>query len=223
MGGQGQVADDPVWPSHWAYNRRRAPYLQPGGGAGQARIGGPSCSRPADQHGAMASRFRIRCLFWDGDPQFELIALLLQRQLAAVASTWCWREPRRRSAPCRASRAGNFDTYLFQMTSGRSFDWVYRFWHSPRRALSRNSKIPGMRARTRRWTSCAWRAAMTEIREAIGDLRQPVYEDAPAAFLAWIQITRAVDSRFDVGDRSSPEVFSNLWRWHLADATSASR
>ena len=51
------------------------------------------------------------------------------------------------------------------------------------------------------------------MRAAVGDLRGQFYEDAPAVFLAWIQNSRAVDSRFDVGDRSDPEVFTNLWRW----------
>ena len=28
-------------------------------------------------------------------------------------------------------KSGNFDVYLFRLLGGRSFDWTYRFWHSP--------------------------------------------------------------------------------------------
>jgi hypothetical protein len=62
-----------------------------------------------------------------------------------------------------------------------------------------------------------------DIRVAIGDLRQRFYEDVPAVFLAWPQITRAVDSRFDIGNPSDPDIFANLWRWHLVSGQTASR
>jgi hypothetical protein len=54
-------------------------------------------------------------------------------------------------------------------------------------------------------------------------LRRRFYEDAPAAFLAWTQITRAVDARFDVGDRSDPDLFANLWRWRTVTREQAAR
>ena len=104
---------------------------------------------------------RINCLFWSEDTQFERIALLLQRQLA---------DGRRRSgaggshaegAPGTSIVTGQFDTYLFQMTSGRSFDWIYRFWHSTAPGMPSNFRTPGIRERTSRWIACACPAAMT--------------------------------------------------------------
>jgi hypothetical protein len=45
----------------------------------------------------------------------------------------------------------------------------------------------------------------------------------PAAFLAWPETTRAVDTRFDVGDRADPEIFANPWQWRLGADQKASR
>jgi peptide/nickel transport system substrate-binding protein len=212
MGGKGQVADDPVWPSHWAYNpaARRYGYNP---GAARLRLDAAGLRvHPGRHPGEMASRFRIRCLFWDRDPQFERIALLLQRQLAAVGVDLVLEgASEKRLIPL--AQAGEFDTYLFQMTSGRSFDWVYRFWHSA---------LPGQKPELQDSAYSGVDHALEQLRQArtepetraaVGDLRAQFYEDAPAAFLAWIQTSRAVDSRFDLGDRSDPEVFTNLWRW----------
>jgi hypothetical protein len=62
-----------------------------------------------------------------------------------------------------------------------------------------------------------------DVRVAVANLRQRFYEDVPAAFLAWPETTRAVDTRFDIGDHSDPEVFANLWRWRLAPDQQAAR
>jgi peptide/nickel transport system substrate-binding protein len=216
MGGRGQVADDPVWPSHWAYNPA-APRYSYNPGAARIRLDSLGLRvHDGDAQSAMASRFRLRCLFWDGDPQFERIALLLQRQLAAVGVDLVLQGGSEEQL-LPLIRAGNFDTYLFQMTSGRSFDWVYRFWHSPDRGHEPEFQDSGYAGVDRALDQLRLARTEPEIREAIGDLRGQFYQDAPAAFLAWVQNSRAVDSRFDVGDRSDPEVFTNLWRWRTVD------
>ena len=205
------VADDPVWPSHWAYNTavRRHTY-----DAASARrrldAAGLPVQPAAAGSGERASRFRINCLFFDADPQFERIALLLQRQLAAVDVDVHLEGANQKVLTQRAA-GGDFDTYLFQMTSGRSFDGTYRFWHSPGPGpVFQNSGYRGadeVLDRLRRSRNDP------DIRLAVGDLRERFYEDVPAAFIAWLQTTRAIDSRFDVGEKSDPEVFANLWRW----------
>jgi hypothetical protein len=163
----------------------------------------------------MASRFRIECLFWAEDPQFEPIALLLQRQLADVGVDLVLERAGGRELAERAA-GGRFDTYLYQMTSGRSFECIYRFWHSPApgaQAQFQDSGYTGVDAVLDRLRQAR---SDSDIRSAVGDLRQRFYEDAPAAFLAWTQVTRAVDARFDVGERATPEIFSNLWQWQRA-------
>ncbi len=221
--GRAQVAEDPVWPSHWAYNSA-ARHYQFNPAAASVRLDAAGFPvRPAAQgSGKMASRFSLKCVFWSEDTQFELIALLLQRQLADIGVDLVLERATQKELQARAS-SGQFDTYLFQMTSGRSFEWIYRFWHSTAPGLPVEFQNSGYTGADVALDRLRLSRSDDEIRSAIGDLRQRFYEDAPAAFLAWTQVTRAVDARFDVGDESSPDVFGNLWQWHLADATSASR
>ena len=44
-------------------------------------------------------------------------------------------------------------------------------------------------------------------------LSQRFYEDSPAAFIAWTQITRAVDSRFVVPDLGAEDPFAKIGQW----------
>jgi hypothetical protein len=109
------------------------------------------------------------------------------------------------------------------MTSGKSFDKTYLFWHSP---------VPGVfvPAQSSGYTgvdSILDRLRIVQpdakVRTAVADLRDRFYQDVPAVFLAWPETTRAVDVRFEVGDRSDPDVFTNVWKWHPAERQRASR
>ena len=128
MRGHGRVADDPVWPFHWAYNAAARKYTY-NPNAARLRLDGAGLPVRPSTNGRMASRFSLRCVFWN-DPQFERIALLLQRQLADVGIDLVLEESDEKKLVDRIGR-GDFDTYLFIMASGKSFDWTYRFWHSP--------------------------------------------------------------------------------------------
>jgi peptide/nickel transport system substrate-binding protein len=221
--GRAQVAEDPVWPSHWAYNSAARHYqFNPAAASVRLDAAGFPVRPAAPGSGRMASRFALKCVFWGEDTQFELIALLLQRQLAEVGVDLVLERATQKELLARAS-SGQFDTYLFQMTSGRSFEWIYSFWHSTAPGLPAEFQNSGYSGADPVLDRLRESRSDDEIRSAIGDLRQRFYEDAPAAFLAWTQVTRAVDARFDVGDESSPDVFANLWQWHLAGAKSASR
>lgn len=219
MRGHGRVADDPIWPFHWAYNAAARKYTYNPNAARLRMDGAGLPMRAATASGGMASRFSIRCLFWN-DPQYERIALLLQRQLAEVGIDLVLEGADQREVQKRAG-SGNFETYLYQMASGKSFDWTYRFWHSPTAGVGyQNSGYTGVdsvleRLRTVRPNS--------EIRTAVADLRERFYEDVPAAFLAWPETTRAIDARFDVGEQSGPDIFANLWKWRPAGRQQAAR
>jgi peptide/nickel transport system substrate-binding protein len=219
MGGHGRVADDPVWPYNWAYNAAARKYAYNPNTARLRLDAAGLPMRPAAS-GGMASRFSIRCVFWN-DPQFERIALLLQRQLGDVGINLVLEALDDTTLQKRAG-AGEFETYLYQLTSGKSFDWVYRFWHTPdiRAAAYQNSGYRGVDTVLERL-----RTARTdpEVRAAVADLRERFYEDVPAAFLAWPETTRAFDARFDIGDRTNPDVFANLWKWRHTEQQSASK
>jgi peptide/nickel transport system substrate-binding protein len=213
MRGHGQVAEDPLWPFNWAYTpAARRHSFDPGAAAARLDAAGFPV-RPSGQSDTMPSRFRIRCLFWTKDAQFERIALMLQRQLATVGVDLVL-EPAEQDEVERRIVAGNFDTYIYQLASGKSFNYTYRFWHSPDSAGAiQNAGYTGVDDVLNRL-----RAAQTdsEVRVAVADLRERFYEDVPAAFIAWVEATRAVASRFDVGDPSDPEMLANLWKWTVA-------
>jgi peptide/nickel transport system substrate-binding protein len=219
MRGHGRVADDPVWPFHWAYNAAARKYFHNPNAARLRLDAAGFRMRPSPVPGGMASRFSIRCVFWN-DPQFERIALLLQRQLAEVGIDLVLEGASELELTSRAYR-GDFDTYLYQLTSGKSFDWTYRFWHSPTAGVwMQNSGYTGVDSVLERLRTVL---PDSEIRTAVADLRERFYEDVPAAFLAWPETTRAIDARFDVGEQAGPDIFANLWKWRPAGSQQATR
>jgi peptide/nickel transport system substrate-binding protein len=226
MRGRGVVADadDPVWPAHWAYNAA-APGHTFNPNAARERLDTAGLPLRAASPGRRASRFQLNCIFYNEDPHFERIALLLQRQLAAVGVDLAL-EGLKGKELARRIAAGQFETYLYQLTSGRDVSWTYRFWHSPNRAMGpamQNTGYTGADAALDQLRQALIEDDIRVIRVAVGDLRQRFYEDVPAVFLAWTQTTRAVDSRFDIGNPNDPEIFANLWRWRLAPIQTAAR
>jgi peptide/nickel transport system substrate-binding protein len=222
MRGQGQPADDPLWPFNWAYSPAAHHHsFNPADAASRLEAAGYPV-RPAAHGSIMPSRFRIRCLYWNTDPQYERIALMLQRQLAAVGVDLVL-EPVEQKQLGRRIKNGEFETYIYQLASGKSFDATYRFWHSDANGVGAmaNSGYTGVNEILDRlratYSDAETRAAVdSQTRVMVSDLRQRFYEDTPAAFIAWVKTTRAVDTRFDVGDRSDPDMLANLWRWHVA-------
>jgi peptide/nickel transport system substrate-binding protein len=218
LGGHGRVADDPVWPFNWAYNAAARTY---GYNPNAARLRLDSAGFPVRRAvaGRMASRFSIRCLFWN-DPQYERMALLLQRQLADVGVDLILEASNEDQLQAHAGN-GTFDTFLYQLTSGKSFNWTYRFWHSPTvGAAYQDSGYTGVDSVLERLRRVR---RDSEIRTALADLRERFYRDVPAVFLAWPETARAIDTGFDIGDRSDPDVFANLWKWRPAERQVAAR
>lgn len=219
MRGHGQVAQDPVWPSHWAHSAaaRQHTYNPEAARLRLDALGLPVKADPAGKQ--MASRFRLTCLYWAEDPEFERIALLLQRQLAAVGVDLVL-EAAKAAELGERNRQGNFEVLLFRLLGGRSFDWTYRFWHSPagNQAALQDTGYAGADRILERLRSAR---DENETRTAVAELQQRFYHDAPAAFIAWIETTRAVDGSFDVGEKDDPDIFANLWRWKPADRRTA--
>jgi peptide/nickel transport system substrate-binding protein len=214
MRNHGQVADDPLWPFNWAYmpaTQRHA--FDPA----QAAVRLEAAGLPVRRQGAsdtMPSRFRIGCMFWNKDPQYERIALMLQRQLAAVGIDLV-PEPMEQGAFERRIKSGDFDSYIYQLGSGKSFELTYLLWHSDAAGVGTRQNVgyTGANAVLDRLRAAH---SDSEVRIAVADLRERFYEDVPAAFIAWLEAVRAVDSRFNVGDANDPEVLANLWQWSFA-------
>lgn len=221
MRGRGKPADDPIWPLHWAYN---AAPKQPSYSVSTARVRLDAAGltlRPA-MPGQRASRFQLKCLFYNMEPQYERIGLLLQRQLAAIGIDLILEgvdgtEMRNRL------RDGRFDSYLFQLNGGRDLTWTYRFWHSPSGAMGTVRQNTGYNGADAVLDRLRQARHEDDIRIGVGDLRQRFYDDVPAVFLAWTETTRAVDAQFDVGDLANPEIFANMYQWRPATVQTASR
>jgi len=217
MRGRGQVADDPIWPLHWAYTAARRDVHSPSAASLRLDAAGLPI-RPA-KPGQRASRFQLKCMFFNGDPQFERIALLLQRQLAAVGIDLVLEGLAFNDVVSRI-QTGQFESYVFQLTSGRDVTWAYRLWHSPNGALGTVRQITGYTGADAVLDRLRQARAEEDIRLGVADLRQRFYEDVPAVFLAWTETTRAVDARFDIGDRADPEIqiLANIYQWRPATA-----
>lgn len=220
MRGHAMVADDPIWPYHWAYSaavRRRAFNST----AARMRLDTAGFPVKPGAPGHMDSRFVLSCAFWDKGPQFERIALLLQRQLAGVGID-LQLEPLDRTHLVGRVATGQYDSFVMQMASGRAFDWPYTFWHSPPAGApsALSTGYTGVDAPLDRLRVAR---AETDIREGLAELRQQFYDDVPAAFLAWPETTRAIRANFDVGERSDPDIFANLWRWRPVPPQRAAR
>ena len=71
--------------------------------------------------GRMPSRFRIQCLFWD-----KIRSTSGSRCCCSASwprSAWTWSSNPRPGTSCETrAGSGEFESYLFQMTSGKSFD-----------------------------------------------------------------------------------------------------
>jgi peptide/nickel transport system substrate-binding protein len=218
---RGQVADDPVWPYHWAYNSA-GPHHTFNPNAARVRLDAAGLPILPAAPGRRASRFQVKCLVYNGEPQFERIGLLLQRQLAAVGIDLVLELANYDTIVARLTD-GQFESYLFQLTSGRDVSVTYRFWHSPTGALGQVMQNTGYTGADSVLDRLRQAREEDDIRIGVGDLRQRFFDDVPAVFLAWMQTTRAVDASFDIGDPSDPEIFSNIWRWHRISAQVASR
>jgi hypothetical protein len=106
--------------------------------------------------------------------------------------------------------SGQFDTYLFERTSGRSLAWTYLSFHS--------SQPPGTYAATDKVLD-SLRSTIDEgqVRTAVSDLQQIFFDDPPAIFIAWPQVARVVSTKFVVPAEKGRDVISTLWQWHPAE------
>ena len=209
MSGFGQIADVPIWPRHWAYSppARRHPYDPAKARARLEAAGFPLVSR----NGGPDSRFSFGCVVFGEDSQFERIALMVQRQLFEVGIDMQIEMVPLKDLPDRAGK-GDFDGLLARANASRTHNMLYQFWRSY------TGTTPPLIKTGYMGTNDAFdrlRVAETndESRRAIDALVERFHEDVPALFIAWVEVTRAVDTRFDIGDREAPDPFMNLWQW----------
>jgi peptide/nickel transport system substrate-binding protein len=215
MRGHGQVARDPIWPLHWAYTHPNVPHVYDPKWAEQ-KFNTLRLVRPAAGEDGSAPRFKLRCLFWSDEPMYERIALMLQRQLFDVGVDLILQPANLDEVIARAN-SGEFETLLPRTNAGRSLDFTYRFWHSSSESATAmlkaeyfgaDSLLDELRAST----------SDDEVRSVLSQLGRRFREDVPAAFIAWPQVTRAIDSRLYVGRGNEQDPFAKIWEWRPAES-----
>jgi peptide/nickel transport system substrate-binding protein len=217
MRGHGQIAQDPIWPLHWAYTPPAVP-PQHDPASAERRLDALGLRRHAAAASSeMAARFTIRCLFLADDPMSERIALLIQRQFFDVGVNLVLDPVGLKELQLRA-KAGQFETLLAQANAGRSLDFTYTFWHSgvsEKKVMwsTGYAGVDGLLDRLRASTSD------DQARAAIAELGQRFREDVPAIFLAWPQVTRAIDAHIHVGPGNEQDPFAKIWEWRPAGAS----
>ena len=173
--------------------------------------------RPGKTASAPRIRFSFRCLVWNEDPQFERIAIMIQRQLFDVGVDMQLESISLTPLVLRA-RAGDFDSFLVQANASRTLENTYVFWNSTARPKRQDSGYTGadeLLDELRR------SVAEADTRRVLASLAQKFHDDAPAVFIAWTEVTRAVDSGFDVNGTAVPDPLASIWQWR--PVTSARR
>jgi peptide/nickel transport system substrate-binding protein len=210
MRGRGIVAESPIWRAHWAndddtaaeaYNPRKAVALLEEAGYPLVR---PSAGLPA-------RRLSFRSLVWSENPQYERIAIMVQQQLFDIG-VHLELQPATMSELGPLAVSGNFDTLLAQANASRTLNYMYSFWRSPRAgaAPQLRTEYTGADAALDRLRAST---SDEQFRASLREVRDHFERDAPAAFIAWTQVTRAVHASIDVGVEAGVDPFLSLWKW----------
>jgi peptide/nickel transport system substrate-binding protein len=206
---QGTVAEGPIWPAHWAYSTAQKTYTRNLEAATLRLDSAGLRVKPSREPGRMPSRLRISCLTLAREARYEKLAMHLQKQLYDIGVDM-------EIVPLASNElvgrimSGQFDTYLFERTSGRSLAWTYLAFHS--------SMPPGSYTAADKVLD-RLRATIDEgpVRTAVSDLQQIFFDDPPAIFIAWPQVARVVSTKFVVPAEKGRDVMSTLWQWHPAE------
>ena len=215
MKGFGQIADGPIWPQHWAY---AAPPPHPGYDPASARARLDRAGFPLKARaGGPKSRFSFRCVVWSEDSQYERIALMVQRQLFDVGIDMVIEMAELNDLGKRGN-SGDFDGLLVRVNSSRTLNLTYQFWRSSN-GIDPPIIKTGYSGANQAFDNFRLAAGSApETRAAVAALVKRFHEDVPALFIAWLEVVRAVDSRFDVGGEGMPDPFANMWQWRPTGA-----
>jgi ABC-type transport system substrate-binding protein len=209
MRGRGTPAAGPIWRLHWAYDGAEPHAFDPGKAAQMLeRAGYPLVKGSANEPDR---RMSFRCLLVNEDPQYERIALLVQRQLFDIGVHVELVPLSLRDLAERAG-LGDFDTILAPANAGRTLMFTHLSWRSPERGAGTmfRTGYSGVDQALDRLRSSTTDEA---VRTAVAHLGERFRTDAPALFIAWTELTRAVSDRISVGENPPPDPFMSLWEW----------
>jgi peptide/nickel transport system substrate-binding protein len=207
-----EAANGPVWPQHWAFVPGGKGYSQDADSA-RMRLDAVGLTEGREpSNGGMPSRFHFTCLVPSDAPQFDRIALLLQKQLFDVGVDMEVELASFSDITGKRLQSGQFDAALIEFTSSRSLSYNYLFWHSPPPG-AKPMLNTGYKAADDALDRLRKAISDDEVRSAVADLQQTMHDDPPALFLAWTKIARALSKDFVVPDEGQRDILGTIRLW----------
>ncbi|MDQ3071450.1 MAG: ABC transporter substrate-binding protein [Acidobacteriota bacterium] len=212
--GHGEVAFDHLWPRNWAVMPDRSAYAPDRQAALRLLREASGRSLAPAAPGRMPSRLSFKCLVYQ---PLEKFALVIQRQLALVDVDM---QVELLSAPEMGQRigTGRFEAFLFELANARMLGYTYTFWHS----MSPDSVRTGYAAADDALDLMRYARTPDETKAAVRKIQDVMRDDPPAIFIAYPQVARAVNRRFEIPS-GEEDIFHTIARWKLAPTTATDR
>jgi peptide/nickel transport system substrate-binding protein len=212
LGGRGQQVSGPVWPLHWAYDASVPAYsYDPSRASALLDAATIPPLRPSDRAKA-PGRFHFTCLLPENFAVWERMALILQRDLAAIGVDMQIESVSFETWNDRIGK-GDFDAVIGEMIVGNAASRPFTFWSTNSTQNTSGYSSPSLDKALdqlrRAPDTSAYRAAFRQVQvESL--------EDPPAIFLALGQVTRAVSKRFQVVAATGSDIYASLSDWRPA-------
>ncbi|MQA29747.1 MAG: hypothetical protein GEU82_07905 [Luteitalea sp.] len=188
--GKGSIADGPVWPHHWSFDRDS-----------------PKFSYDPSPIAAESEPLNIHCLFADGS--LERLGIELQRQLQAVGVNLILEQVTIDEFYKRVP-GGDFDAALADAANGPALLKPYWFWRSGSPFNWGHYSSPAVDTAL---DQVRHSANDEEYKAGVAAFQRAIVADPPAIFLAWSERARAVSSRFDLPVEPGRDILSTLRLW----------
>lgn len=214
--GRGSISSG-VWPSHWVYGGEELTYGYDPKTA-DTLLSDLDMPRPIQDDPdsvSFPSRLRFTAIVGQDQAELERIALRVQRQLRQVGVDMEL-DGKPQAEMEQLVNGTDWDAALLSLNTARSLGRLYMYWHS-----SGSSAVSGFTGADAPLD--ALRSALTDADaiSAAGAFQRILFDQAPAIFLTNRETTRAVSRRFVVPDEPGRDVIETLWRWGVADNSSA--
>jgi peptide/nickel transport system substrate-binding protein len=214
LGGRGQMVSGPSWPQHWAFDASLPNYSFDASRA-TALLNDANIPALSKMNGSSAppSRFRFTCLLPENFALWERMALIVQRDLAAIGV-----DMQIDSVPFETFNKrvidGDFDAVIMELVVGNTASRPFTFWYS-----KSTQNVWGFSSHAVDVALDRLRRASSdgEYRDAFRQVQITSLEDPPAIFLALGEVTRAVSKRFRVVAPPGTDIMSSIFDWQPVD------
>jgi len=207
-----------IHPSHWVYDGVELTYdYDPQKAVRQLTALGLHLPASADLESTdrIPSRLSFEVLVGIDYPDFEPMALLVQRQLRQVGVDMTINASPFADVATRI-QGNEWDAVLLPVNSARNISRLYLYWHSSQRKFA----VSGFTGADDSLELLRSSATEADLVASAREFQRDLFEGAPAIFLATEDDARAVSRRFAVPEEPRRDVLETLWRWRVADLAS---